>query len=131
QRDHERRSNPMIRTGDTLHNPATGELMQFLKTSADTNGEYVYIEVVVEPNGTVAAAHLHPYQTERFEIVSGEVAFEAGKREFVAKAGEIGRASCRERGEMAGGGRSLEQKRKAKATTPITSRYGQRQGYTS
>ena len=78
----------MIRTGDTLHNPATGELMQFLKTSADTNGEYVYIEVVVEPNGTVAAAHLHPYQTERFEIVSGEVAFEAGKREFVAKAGE-------------------------------------------
>lgn len=78
----------MIRTGEVLHNPVTGELMQFLKTSADTNGEYVYIEVVVEPNGFVAAPHVHPYQTERFEIVAGELTFKAGKREFVAKAGE-------------------------------------------
>jgi hypothetical protein len=31
----------MIRTGEVLHNPVTGELVQFLKTSADTNGEYV------------------------------------------------------------------------------------------
>jgi len=78
----------MIRTGEVLHNPVTGELVQFLKTSADTNGEYVYIECVVEPNGTVAAAHIHPYQTERFEIVAGEVGFRAGQREFVAKAGD-------------------------------------------
>ena len=78
----------MIRTGDTLHNPVTGELMQFIKTAADTNGEYVYVEVVVEPNGFVAAAHTHPYQTERFEIVSGELTFKAGGREFTAKAGE-------------------------------------------
>lgn len=78
----------MIRTGDVLHNPVTGELMQFLKTSADTNGEYVYIEVVVEPNGFVAAAHVHPYQTEQFEIVSGELTFKAGGRTFAAGAGE-------------------------------------------
>ena len=39
----------MIRCGEVLHNPVTGELIQFLKTSADTNGEYVEIEVVVEP----------------------------------------------------------------------------------
>ena len=78
----------MIRTGDTLQNPVTGELMQFLKTAADTNGEYVEIEVVVAPNGTVAAAHIHPYQTEEFTIVSGEVTFKAGKDEIVARAGE-------------------------------------------
>ena len=78
----------MIRTGDVLHNPVTGELMQFLQTSADTNGEYVHVEVVVEPNGFVAAAHVHPYQTERFEIVSGQVTFAAGGREFIALAGE-------------------------------------------
>jgi len=79
----------MIRTGDVLHNPVTGELVQFLKTSADTNGEYVYIECVVEPNGSVAAAHIHPYQTERFEIVDGEVGFRSGKDEFVATAGDV------------------------------------------
>jgi mannose-6-phosphate isomerase-like protein (cupin superfamily) len=78
----------MIRTGDVLHNPVTGELLQFLKTSADTDGEYVHVEVVVEPDGFVAAAHVHPYQTERFEIVSGEVTFKAGGRTFTAKAGD-------------------------------------------
>ena len=78
----------MIRTGDVLHNPVTGELIQFLKTSADTGGDYVEIEVVVEPDGFVAAAHVHPYQTERFTIVAGEVSFEAGGRRFTAGAGE-------------------------------------------
>jgi len=78
----------MIRCGEVLHNPVTGELIQFLKTSADTNGEYVEIEVVVEPNGFVAAPHVHPYQTERFTIVSGAVTFKAGDREFVALPGE-------------------------------------------
>ena len=39
----------MIRTGDTLHNPVTGELIRFVETAADTGGEYVKIEVVVEP----------------------------------------------------------------------------------
>ena len=77
----------MIRTGDVLQNPVTGELVQFLKTSADTNGEYVLIEVVVDPNGAVAAKHIHPYQTERFEIISGRVGFEAGDRTFIATAG--------------------------------------------
>src|SRR5919106_4349167 len=85
----ERGGHQMIRTGDVLHNPVTGELVQFLKTSADTNGEYVEIEVVVEPNGTVAAAHIHPSQTERFEVVAGAVGFRKGKEEFVATAGDV------------------------------------------
>ena len=79
----------MIRTGDVLHNPVTGELVQFLKTSADTNGEYVEIECVVAPNGTVAAAHIHPSQTERFEVIAGYVGFRTGKEEFVAAAGDV------------------------------------------
>jgi mannose-6-phosphate isomerase-like protein (cupin superfamily) len=78
----------MIRTGDVLHNPVTGELIQFLKTSADTKGEFVEIEVIVEPDGFVAAAHVHPYQSERFTIVAGEVTFVAGGRTFTARAGE-------------------------------------------
>ena len=56
----------MIRSGDTLHNPMTGEVIRFVKAAADTGGEYVLVEVVVEPNGAVAAAHVHPYQTEIF-----------------------------------------------------------------
>jgi quercetin dioxygenase-like cupin family protein len=78
----------VIRSGDVLHNPATGELMRFVKAAADTNGEYVLVEVVVEPNGSVAAAHLHPYQTETFEVLEGEVTFKVGGKKIVAKAGE-------------------------------------------
>jgi quercetin dioxygenase-like cupin family protein len=78
----------MIRTGDTLYNPATGEVIRFVKAAADTGSEYVLIEVVVEPNGAVAAAHVHPYQTETFEILEGEITFRAGKKTIVAKAGD-------------------------------------------
>jgi quercetin dioxygenase-like cupin family protein len=78
----------MIRSGDTLSNPVTGEVIRFVKAAADTGGEYVLVEVVVEPNGAVAAAHVHPYQTETFEILEGEVTFKAGKETIVAKAGD-------------------------------------------
>jgi quercetin dioxygenase-like cupin family protein len=79
---------PMIRTGDTLHNPVTGERLHFLETAADTNGEHVLVEVTVEPDGFVAAAHVHPHQTETFEIVSGAIWFELGGKEILAGAGD-------------------------------------------
>jgi hypothetical protein len=50
----------MIRTGDTIHNPVTGERITFHATSADTNGESVVIECTVQPDGFVAATHVHP-----------------------------------------------------------------------
>lgn len=78
----------MIRSGDTLHNPVTGETLRFVKSAADTDGEYVLVEVVVEPRGAVAAAHVHPYQTETFQILEGVVGFKAGGETIIAEAGE-------------------------------------------
>ncbi len=78
----------MITTGQSLTNPVTGETLVFRKTSADTNGESVVVEAFVEPDGAVAAAHVHPTQEERFEILSGEVEFRIRKQTIVAKAGD-------------------------------------------
>ena len=78
----------MIRSGDTLTNPVTGEVIRFVKAAADTGGEYVLVEVVVAPNGAVAAAHVHPYQAETFEILEGEITFQLGKQRLVAHAGQ-------------------------------------------
>jgi quercetin dioxygenase-like cupin family protein len=79
----------MIRTGDVVTNPITGEQLRFVKTAADTGGEAVVVEVTVEPNGFVAAAHTHPYQSERFEIVSGKVSFKLGRETIEAGPGDV------------------------------------------
>ena len=78
----------MITTGQTLTNSVTGETLVFRTTSADTNGERVVVETFVEPNGAVAAAHVHPAQEELFEILAGELEFRLGKQTIVAKPGD-------------------------------------------
>jgi quercetin dioxygenase-like cupin family protein len=78
----------MIRAGDSVVNPVTGERLVFQMTSHDTGGEYVRFETIVEPGGSVAAAHVHPYQTERFEVVSGTLGVKARRERKELAAGE-------------------------------------------
>jgi quercetin dioxygenase-like cupin family protein len=79
----------MIRTGQTIENPVTGERLTFRQTSRDTGGEYVVVETVLQAGATVAAAHVHPYQTERFEVLDGTVGMKVGRRKVEARAGEV------------------------------------------
>jgi quercetin dioxygenase-like cupin family protein len=78
----------MIRAGDAIENPVTGERLVFRKTSRETDGEAVVIEAFVKPNGVVAAAHVHPCQEERFQVLRGTVGFRVGRRKVIAGAGQ-------------------------------------------
>jgi quercetin dioxygenase-like cupin family protein len=78
----------MIRAGDSIENPATGERIVFRQTSRETNGAAVVIETYVQPNGFVAAAHVHPSQEERFEVLRGTVGFRVGREKLVAGPGK-------------------------------------------
>jgi quercetin dioxygenase-like cupin family protein len=78
----------MITTGQSLTNPVTGETLVFRTTSVDSNGAHVVVEAFVEPDGAVAAAHLHPAQEEHFEVLGGELEFRIRKQTLVAKAGD-------------------------------------------
>jgi len=78
----------MIRAGDTIENPVTGERLVFRKTSRETGGQAVVIETFVQPNGFVAAAHVHPSQEERFEVLRGSVGFKIGRKKVVAGPGQ-------------------------------------------
>jgi mannose-6-phosphate isomerase-like protein (cupin superfamily) len=78
----------MIHAGDTIENPVTGERLRFLKTSRDTGGDAVVVECTVQPHGFVAAAHVHPHQSEHFQILEGTVAFKLGRETVEARAGE-------------------------------------------
>ena len=78
----------MIRTGDSIANPVTGETVTFQQTAADSDGEVVIAEVTLEPGGSVAGVHVHPNQTETFRIVDGAVGFRVGRGRQVATTGE-------------------------------------------
>jgi quercetin dioxygenase-like cupin family protein len=79
----------MIRTGDTIENPVTGERITFLATSTDTDGDAVVIETVVQPAGFVAAAHVHPSQSERFAVAAGELGLKVGRKKMTLGPGEV------------------------------------------
>jgi mannose-6-phosphate isomerase-like protein (cupin superfamily) len=78
----------MIHAGGTIVNPVTGERLVFHKTSAETNGEAVVVECVLQPHAAVAAAHVHPHQEERFEVLRGSVGFKVGRKKLVAGPGQ-------------------------------------------
>jgi mannose-6-phosphate isomerase-like protein (cupin superfamily) len=79
----------MIHRGDRLENPVTGEVLVFHRTSEDTGGESVLLETIVRPYGFVAATHVHPYQTERFEVLAGVLGLRIGDDELLAEPRDV------------------------------------------
>jgi quercetin dioxygenase-like cupin family protein len=78
----------VINPGDTLVNSVTGEELTFLQTAASTNGEYVEIVAVVQPGGFVAAAHVHPNQSETFTAIEGTLDLRVGRTRVRLERGE-------------------------------------------
>ena len=80
----------MAYAGQKLVNPASGERITFRKTSIETNGELVAIDLELPPGGRVPGGlHIHPVQEERFEVVEGAMRFRMGGRRVVAGPGDV------------------------------------------
>jgi quercetin dioxygenase-like cupin family protein len=79
----------MLTPGQTLENPVTGERFTFTDTSASTGGELLAFELALRPGGAVPIPHVHPIQTERFEVVSGLMRFRVGLRTRLAGPGDV------------------------------------------
>ena len=75
--------------GQTLENPVTGERFTFTDTAATTGGELLAFELALRPGGAVPIPHVHPIQTERFEVVSGRMRFRVGLRKRLAGPGDV------------------------------------------
>ena len=80
---------PAVEPGQTLENPVTGERFTFLHTAASTGGELLAFELGLKPGGAVPIPHVHPIQTERFEVVAGRMRFRVGFRHVIAEAGDV------------------------------------------
>jgi quercetin dioxygenase-like cupin family protein len=79
----------MIEVGQTLENPVTGERFTFTHTAATTDGELLAFDFALRPGGAVPIPHVHPIQTERFEVVDGQMRFRVGLRTVMAGPGDV------------------------------------------
>ncbi|HEY3943694.1 MAG TPA: cupin domain-containing protein [Solirubrobacteraceae bacterium] len=79
----------MANAGQTIVNPVSGERITFRKISADSNGEYLEIDVELTPTARCPACKGTPNPEERFEILSGNVRFRKGIKKVDAKAGDV------------------------------------------
>jgi quercetin dioxygenase-like cupin family protein len=78
----------MIKQGDKITNARTGQVMIFLKTGAETNGELLQIECFSPQSLEREPEHIHPIQQNSFEIISGSCVFEVDGKEQIVGPGE-------------------------------------------
>jgi quercetin dioxygenase-like cupin family protein len=69
-----------------IYNPIQKDTVTFLKTSADTNGEYTLVEVELADGGGVGL-HYHKTYAEAFECIQGEVQVKLDKKFLILKEG--------------------------------------------
>ena len=78
----------MAKKGDKITNSRTGQIMIFLKTGQDTNGELLEIECFSPQSKTKEPEHIHPQQENIFRILSGSCVFSVDGKEQVVGPGE-------------------------------------------
>lgn len=74
-----------------IYNPIQKDYVTFLKTAADTNGEYTLVEVELADGGGVGL-HFHKTYSERFECTDGEVQVQLNKEINTLKSGQAATA---------------------------------------
>jgi quercetin dioxygenase-like cupin family protein len=70
-----------------------GERLTFLNTGKETNGEVLEMDVTFKPTAETNIlkwqdTHVHPYQEERFKVISGSVRFRIGDKEQILTPGQ-------------------------------------------
>jgi len=78
----------MLRSGDVIRHPGTGETFTWLRTGRETGGALAECVLELEPTAFLAAPHIHRVQEEKFEILEGRVRLRAAGDESVRDAGE-------------------------------------------
>jgi mannose-6-phosphate isomerase-like protein (cupin superfamily) len=77
----------MLEPGEVVANTLTGEWAQVRTGRMATGGRLIESDYRLSAGGAVAAAHIHPNQTETFEVLEGEITIRLGKEEFLARPG--------------------------------------------
>jgi quercetin dioxygenase-like cupin family protein len=70
-----------------VEDPVGRQRLAFTPESDDDGTEIMLVDCWVDPGGGVPP-HIHPHQTEIFEVIEGEMTFTAGRSKEVRRAGE-------------------------------------------
>ncbi len=73
--------------GETIKNQATGDQIEFLQTDEETEGRISKFIMTLAPKSSWVKSprHFHPFQTETFEVISGELNLTVGDKHLVLK----------------------------------------------
>ncbi|HQR42084.1 MAG TPA: cupin domain-containing protein [Gemmatales bacterium] len=63
-----------------------GDVYRFLATGADTNGTYALWDAIIPPGGG-PPPHIHSREEEGFYVLEGEITFQIGDQQLVARPG--------------------------------------------
>ncbi len=79
----------MAVAGNELVNPVTGHRLVFRQTAAETGGALVDVDSFWAPGPQAQPDHYHPFQEERFEVVSGRLFVRLGGHGRILRAGDV------------------------------------------
>jgi quercetin dioxygenase-like cupin family protein len=73
---------------EKITNLATRDRIEFIQTDEETNGQISKFIMTLAPKSSWAKKprHFHPYQTETFQVISGELNLKVGDRHVILKA---------------------------------------------
>ena len=76
--------------GQKLVDKFTGDTIEFIETSSDTNGERVTMKVTLKSKGQTVDDHIHILQEESFKMLSGRMTyFLDGEKHFIDTGEEV------------------------------------------
>jgi quercetin dioxygenase-like cupin family protein len=74
--------------GQILIDKLTGDTIEFIETSSDTNGERVTVKVTLKSKGQTVDDHIHILQEESFKVLSGRMTYLIDGEQNYISAGE-------------------------------------------
>lgn len=72
----------------TIVNSKTGQKIKFITTAKDSNGRLLEMISTYSPYSPEPPDHYHPYQTEHFRVLSGELTIKMNEDVLVLKSGD-------------------------------------------
>lgn len=79
--------------GQRIDDPSTGNAIEFLETGASSNGERVVIRQYLHQKGPIVPLHMHAFQSEQFDVESGDLTCVTGGKSSTYSKGQSVRFS--------------------------------------